>query len=239
MFVSSFRSVAVSVLAGFVSLVLLSSVQLQADNGVQDTEQEGMKFAIAIHGGAGSSPQNYSDEANEARRRSMEQALQIGTEILKNGGTALDAVERVVVYLEDDPQFNAGRGAVFNELGSHELDASIMDGSTKDVGAVAGVTRVKNPIQLARRVMTESRHVMMGGIGAENFASRLGMVMVQPNYFDTPATLQRWMQSRQRMNGQSSNEIELKIEDTGSYYGTVGCVALDTAYLLLFASPVT
>ncbi|MEM7454146.1 MAG: isoaspartyl peptidase/L-asparaginase [Planctomycetota bacterium] len=211
-------------------MVSVQPVGLRADDGmIQEQEQQEMKYAIAIHGGAGSSPENYSPEANESRRQSMERALEIGTEVLKNGGSALDAVEQVVVFLEDDPQFNAGRGAVFNEHGSHELDASIMDGATKDVGAVAGVSRVRNPIQLARRVMTESRHVMLGGVGAENFASRQGLIMVQPNYFDTPATLQRWMQSRQRMNGQSNNEIELKIEDTGSYYGTVGCVALDSA----------
>ena len=102
-----------------------------------------MKYAIAIHGGAGSSPKRFSDKANQQRRDAMEKALRIGTDILKNGGTSLDAVEKVVLFLENDPQFNAGKGAVFNSLGSHELDASIMDGSNKACGAVTGVSIVK------------------------------------------------------------------------------------------------
>jgi len=108
------------------------------------------RYAIAIHGGAGSNPKIFSDAQNDRRRTSMEKALQIGTDILKNGGTSLDAVEQVVRFLENDPQFNAGVGAVFNAAGSHELDASIMDGKNQACGAVAGVSTVENPISLAR-----------------------------------------------------------------------------------------
>lgn len=168
------------------------------------------------------------------RRRSMETALKIGTDILKSGGSSLDAVEKVVNYLEDDPQFNAGVGSVFNSAGSHELDASIMDGSNKACGAVAGVSRVKNPISSARLVMTNTKHVLLSGKGAEQFASQQGQVMVEPNYFDTPATLRAWQKIRAKVGEQSALEaesddvFELVDLDTGSYMGTVGCAALDT-----------
>ena len=117
------------------------------------------EFAIAIHGGAGRSPDDFTPEENANRRESLKAALSKGVEILKNGGTSLDAVEQVIRILEDDPQFNAGKGAVYNAAGSHELDASIMDGAELKCGAVAGVSHVKNPISLARLVMTETTGV--------------------------------------------------------------------------------
>ncbi len=206
------------------------------DSGPQPAAgQPGGKYAIAIHGGAGSAPGDFPDVANNARRASMDRALTVGNDVLKNGGSALDAVEQVVVYLENDPQFNAGVGAVFNEFGSHELDASIMDGRTRASGAVAGVSRVKNPISLARRVLTDTPHAMLGGNGAEQFASQLGMVMVDPRHFDTPSTMQHWLKSRVRnATGGSSNKIQQRFdvlpnEPSGSTVGTVGCVALDSA----------
>ena len=205
-----------------------------------------MKYAIAIHGGAGSSPDLFSDEANAARTASMRQALQIGTDILKDGGTALDAVEKVVNFLENDPQFNAGKGAVFNAEGKHELDASIMDGSDLSCGAVAGVRTVKNPISLARLVMTETRHVLLASAGAEQFAAGFEdqLEFVENTYFDTPGTLRAWERTKRRRENQvssSGQQLQIEIEDTGvgqpdgiedgdtgSYMGTVGCVALDS-----------
>lgn len=188
-----------------------------------------MKYAIAIHGGAGSSPKRFSDENNQKRHDAMKKALEIGTEILKTGGTSLDAVEKVVRFLEDDSQFNAGVGAVFNAAGSHELDASIMDGETSACGAVAGVTTAKNPISLARLVMTETRHVLLSGPGADAFAKQMKVDLVEPSHFDTPATLKKWNAMRAKVGETSWKKDTPKIYDmdTGSYMGTVGCVALD------------
>ena len=231
---------------------LFAGSALFAQQSVTAQEQPTpMKYAIAIHGGAGSSPENFSDEANQARAAAMEEALKIGTDILKNGGSALDAVEKVVNYLEDDPKFNAGKGAVFNADGKHELDASIMDGSDKSCGAVAGVRTVKNPISLARLVMTETRHVLLASDGAEKFAAGFSdrLEFVDNTYFDTPATLRAWERTRQRIERRQGSGgkqdgpavAEIRVEDTGvseldgiedgdngSYMGTVGCVALDS-----------
>ncbi len=219
-------------------LFVVSSGSCLACQDITETspveEKPKMQYAIAIHGGAGSSPTRFSKEANARRTESMRTALQIGTDILKAGGTALDATESVVLFLENDPQFNAGRGAVFNAAGSHELDASIMDGRTKACGAVAGVSRVKHPISLARLVMTDTEHVLLSGPGAEMFAASKGLIMVEPNYFDTDATLKAWQRARAKVGERSALEakgeeaLELVDLDTGSYLGTVGCVALDS-----------
>ena len=197
------------------------------DQSVQPKQQ--MEYAIAIHGGAGSNPKRFSDEANRQRRRSLEKALRIGTDILKSGGSSLEAVEKVVLFLEDDPQFNAGKGAVFNAAGGHELDASIMDGKTLECGAVAGVWTVKNPISLARMVMTDTRHIILASNGAEEFATKMKVPRVETTYFDTPATRAAWKRVRAKMgdNGMLPGPSRMLDEDTGSYHGTVGCVALD------------
>jgi beta-aspartyl-peptidase (threonine type) len=185
-------------------------------------------WAIALHGGVGGDPRRQSDEANAARVASLEQALRIGTTILSDGGTSLDAVEAVVRFLEDDPQFNAGRGAVFNSAGGHELDASIMDGRDKSCGAVGGVRRVKNPILLARRVMTETPHVFLMGEGAELFAASQNLELVEPSYFDTPAAREAWENQRRReADPNRRSTLQLQEADMGVSYGTVGCVARD------------
>lgn len=174
------------------------------------------KWAIALHGGAGGSLAKMGEEAKQLHRDSLACALEIGKKILANGGSALDAVEAVVRALEDDAHFNAGRGSVLTESGNAELDASIMDGSTKSCGAVANVTNVKNPITLARRVMTETKHVLLAGKGAEDFAATQNLPLVEQAYFI----------SGHRDPLTSSIAIR---EPTGddSHYGTVGCVALD------------
>ena len=229
-------------LIGLVATVLLlSNSQLLAQtparhNGDAPDAPAPLRYAIAIHGGAGSSPKIFTDAQNDRRRASMKQALQIGTDILKDGGSSLDAVEQVIRFLEDDSQFNAGVGAVFNAVGSHELDASIMDGENLACGAVAGVSTVKNPISLARKVMTDTPHVLLAGLGAEAFAKQLKVPLVKPEHFDTPATLKRWNQRKEKLNslrkvGQSEGSQQLELFDrvTGSYHGTVGCVALDSS----------
>ena len=214
---------------------------LLAQSTTDDREQAAEKkirYAIAIHGGAGASPKRFSDEANQRRHDSMAKALAIGTEILKKDGSSLDAVEAVIKFLENDPQFNAGQGAVYNDAGKHELDASIMDGRNGACGAVAGVTIVKNPIQLARMVMTDTRHVLLAGPGADQFARQKKVELVENNYFDTPATRRAWERrmNRKRNSKKGNEKLSWKLdgkaihqEVTGSYFGTVGCVALDSS----------
>ena len=214
---------------GLAQITSAVGAQSTGDNQARPEQAEKMEYAIAIHGGAGSSPKRFSDEANEQRRMALEKALRIGTDILKSGGSSLEAVEKVVLFLEDDPQFNAGKGAVFNAAGGHELDASIMDGKTLECGAVAGVWTVKNPISLARMVMTDTRHIILASNGAEEFATKMKVPRVEPTYFDTPATRAAWKRVRAKMgdSGMLPGPPRILDEDTGSYMGTVGCVALD------------
>jgi beta-aspartyl-peptidase (threonine type) len=158
------------------------------------------RFAIAIHGGAGTILKSSMTPEQEAQyRMKLAEAVDIGYAILEKGGTSLDAVEAVVQRLEDDSLFNAGKGSVFNSDGKVELDASIMDGNTLKAGAVAGVHHVKNPIRLARTVMEKSEHVFFIGDGAEKFAQEHGLELVDESYFFTEA---RWqsLQKQRRKN---------------------------------------
>src|SRR4029077_4685080 len=141
------------------------------------------KWAIAIHGGAGTIPKDLPEAQKQQYLHSLGEALKIGQGVLQQGGTSLDAVEKVIRFLEDDPLFNAGKGAVFNAEGKHELDASIMDGRTKACGAVASVRTVKNPISLARLVMTKTRHVLLVADGAEKFAGEMKVDRVDQQYY--------------------------------------------------------
>jgi beta-aspartyl-peptidase (threonine type) len=179
------------------------------------------RFALALHGGAGGDPAQMTAADRQAVEASLAAALQIGVGILVAGGTSLAAVERVIRHLEDDPLFNAGRGAVYNSAGGHELDASIMDGNGLACGAVAGVTTVKNPISLARLVMTKTRHVLLAGAGAEKFAEEMQVDRVEPTYFDTDKQFQSWQRAKAK--------AEKAAESNEPHKGTVGCVALDQA----------
>jgi beta-aspartyl-peptidase (threonine type) len=177
-------------------------------------------FGIAIHGGAGTLPRaEMSPEADHRYRAGLSAALDAGYALLEAGGTSLDAVTRAVVLLEDNPLFNAGRGSVFTLEGRNELDAAIMDGSNLHAGAVCGVTRIKNPVELARAVMEQSEHVMLAGAGAEEFAAARGFSFVPQSYFYTP---ERWRQL-ERIRGGDPALSALTI----SHVGTVGAVALD------------
>lgn len=181
----------------------------------------GPRFAIAIHGGAGVIDRaTTTDEARRAYEDALRRALAIGRDELARGGTALDACEKVVRCLEDDPRFNAGKGAVFNADGQHELDASIMDGRTLACGAVAAVRTIKNPVSLARLVMERTSHVMLIADGAERFADSLGTLVdrVPNSYFDTPA---------RRAALERVLEEQRKRDATAPGRGTVGCVCLD------------
>ncbi len=179
--------------------------------------------AIAIHGGAGGvAPGSIPDERRAAINEAMRQALQAGHAILADGGSSLDAVTAAVVALEEAPYFNAGKGAVFNADGRNELDAAIMDGATQNAGAVAALTRVRNPVRLARAVMEQSPHVFMIGAGAERFAREQGLEMVSPRWFRTDHAWRAFQEAKRR--DQLSMSPPLRAED---HYGTVGAVALD------------
>lgn len=177
------------------------------------------QWALAIHGGAGVLEREaMSPEKEKAYRAALDQALQAGSAVLDRGGPALDAVAAAVRVLEDDPLFNAGRGAVFTADGRNELDAAIMDGKTQKAGAVAGVTRTRHPIDLARTVMDKSPHVMLIGPGADRFSVEQGLAQVDPSWFRTE---ERWQQLQAWQKKQSA------AIDPTHLFGTVGAVALD------------
>jgi|SRR5256714_4960472 len=181
----------------------------------------GKRFALVIHGGAGTiSPEEMTPEMERDLRAGLERSLDAGHIILKNGGSSLDAVTAAVRVLEDDPLFNAGRGAIFTSAGTHEMDAAIMDGGTLKAGAVGGAMRVRNPIVLARAVMEKSPHVMLAGKGAEDFARELDLEIVDAKYFYTE---QRW-QAWQRVRAATAEPLS-----DADRHGTVGAVALDQA----------
>jgi beta-aspartyl-peptidase (threonine type) len=183
-------------------------------------DDSGGTWAIALHGGAGVIERDALGTEKAEHLAALDRALSIGVDVLKSGGTSLDACERVVRALEDDPHFNAGRGAALNERGVHELDAGIMDGHTLACGAVTGVRTVKNPITLARGVMEKTRHVLIAGDGAEEFATKLGVERVPNEYFTTPARRKMLEETLREKQGASAAA-------PASTYGTVGCVALD------------
>jgi beta-aspartyl-peptidase (threonine type) len=176
--------------------------------------------ALAIHGGAGTlAPADLTPENERAYRAGLERALRAGFALLDAGGTALDAAVTAVQVLEDEPLFNAGRGAVLAANGLHELDASVMDGRDLRAGAVTGVRHVRSPIELARLVMERSPHVMLAGTGAEEFALEQGLQPVPNSHF---ATERRRLELERMLQGQAEAGRE-------SLMGTVGAVALDAA----------
>lgn len=175
-------------------------------------------WALAIHGGAGDvGPEGLPVERERAIRAALAEILAAGARILAEGGTSLDAVEESVRLLEDSPLFNAGKGSVLNARGEHELDAAIMDGRTLAAGAVAGLTRIKNPVVLARRVMTRSPHVFLVGEGAMEFAKGQGVAFVEPEYFSTPERRRALERAKLRRHAREQRQEQ----------ETVGAVALD------------
>lgn len=184
------------------------------------------KCALAIHGGAGTIERSsLSAEGERGYRAGLKRSLHSGYEILKNGGSALDAVEAAVRALEDDTLFNAGRGAVCTSAGTHELDAAIMDGATLRAGSVTGLRRVRNPIILARLVMEKSAHVMLAGEGAETFARAMKVELVDQEYFGTKERRAALRRVQQAEEAEAAGEpFPLSDQDR---HGTVGAVALD------------
>jgi len=217
-----------------ISLFILNKGLAQESSSMSD------RYVLVIHGGAGTILKSQMTATREkAYLDALDRALQTGNDILKKGGSALDAVEATVRVMENDPLFNAGKGAVFTNEGKNELDAAIMNGQTLAAGSVAGVTTIKNPISAARAVMEKSPHVMMTGRGAEKFAGQQGLEIVDPSYFYTD---DRWnglqrakaADSLQQAKKDSllkkskafSEFFDSPLGITGKY-GTVGAVALD------------
>ena len=176
---------------------------------------------LVIHGGAGVVANDVTPEREKAVRASLQRALEAGYAKLKAGTPAMDAVTAAITVLEDDPLFNAGKGAVFNHDGKNELDAAIMDGVTLAAGSVANVHRVKNPILLARAVMEKSAHVMLVGDGAEEFARSAGIELVDPKYFYSEI---RWQQLQSELKAEREKAAK---PAQAPHHGTVGAVALD------------
>ncbi len=181
-------------------------------------------YALVIHGGAGTIlKKNMTPEKEKEYQDALNHALDIGEKILKEGGSSMDAVVETIKSMEDSPLFNAGKGAVFTNDGENRMDASIMEGSALHAGAIGGVSNVKHPIDGARAVLEKSVHVLLTGVGAEQFCAEQGMEIVEPEYFYTE---RRW---------QSLQNILAKEKETGyitevsedSKFGTVGAVALD------------
>ncbi|HBH47169.1 MAG TPA: beta-aspartyl-peptidase [Bacteroidales bacterium] len=184
---------------------------IQCSRNSTNQEQTPYNFALAIHGGAGNLDCNDLDSLEQhAYRMAINSALNAGVQVLNQGGSACDAVVEVVCYLEDNPLFNAGKGAVFTNKGTIELDASIMRGLDLNAGAVASVSNIKNPIKAALRVMDSSKHVLLAGSGASEFAQTQHLELVEQQYYFTTKSYQRYLKAR---------------EDDKQ--GTVGCVALD------------
>ncbi|MGB3808190.1 MAG: isoaspartyl peptidase/L-asparaginase [Erythrobacter sp.] len=200
-----------------VATVLFASGAGQAY--AQAPESEEPRWSIAIHGGAGTLDRNaMTPERREGYEVALQQALDAGAAILAEGGSAMDAVKAAIVPMEDNPLFNAGRGAVFTWDGVNELDASIMDGRDRSAGAVTGVTTIRNPILLADAVRTESPHVFLMGEGAEEFAATQEIETAPPEWFATDAR----REALERMKAD-----QLSALDVDHKFGTVGAVALD------------
>ncbi len=181
-------------------------------------------FGIIIHGGAGSiTPERISGEKAKAYEAKLTEARNAGYAVLEQGGKSADAIVAALTVLEDDPLFNAGKGAVLTHEGMPSLDASFMDGKTLNAGAVAGVTRIKNPVKAALLVLEQSRHVLLSGQGADAFAIAKGLEEVDPKYFITPDRLESLKRAKENEKAQGA----LPYENPDWKYGTVGAVALD------------
>lgn len=201
-------------LAAIALLCWTGCAMAQADDHSDDA-----RWSIAIHGGAGTIKRDkITPEQDKAIREALATALAAGSKVLKDGGSAIDAVTATIMVLENDPNFNAGKGAVFTWDKTNELDSSIMDGSNLSAGAVAGINGTKNPILLARAVKDHSPHVMLSGEGANQFSREQGLEQVTPDYYATPYRLQ-----------QIEDLLAKKVSaaDVDYKFGTVGAVAMD------------
>ncbi len=216
----------------FLIISISCTTQPKQEEKTTSTPTQVNDFAIVIHGGAGTIlKKNMTPEKEKEYIAKLEEAVKLGYIILKEGGTSADAVEKTIQVMEESPLFNAGKGAVFTNEETNELDASFMDGKTLNAGAVAGVKDIKSPIAAARKVMTNSNHVMLSGKGASIFAKKEGLEIVDPSYFFT----ERRFKSLQRIKDKEKTEQDHDDQKAAFYdadiknakFGTVGCVALD------------
>ncbi len=229
------RRGAVALVAMF-ALVFLSDVTVVM---AQDNKEAQLTYSIVIHGGAGGDPARWTEDYQQQRRVSLTKALKLGEKMLREGRPALDVVEQVVRSMEDDPVFNAGRGCVLNENGNHELDACIMDGRDLRCGAVAASTTAKHPITLARKVMENTRHVLLIGTGANEFGQAAGVEQADASWFRTERKIKSWEKWKAGVKDaslHSPSSLQMatsknRAKEGGDvdelYLGTVGCVALD------------
>ncbi|RFN59275.1 isoaspartyl peptidase/L-asparaginase family protein [Marixanthomonas ophiurae] len=208
------------------------NVSENSDKLTKTKQKAEPNFGIVIHGGAGIIlKKNMSDSLENAYKIKLEEAIKIGHTVLKNGGSAMEAVTKTINVMENSPLFNAGKGAVFTHEETNELDASVMDGATLNAGAVAGVTQIKNPINLALTVMNNSPHVMLSGTGAERFAEEQGFELVDPSYFYTEKRFQSLQRIKDKEKAELDHDSKVSFADDpfikDSKFGTVGCAALD------------
>ncbi len=207
----------------FLLILALAGISSATDAQTQPAP----KIMYVMHGGAGTITRgSMTAEVEKDYRETMEKALRAGHAVLARGGVSLDAVEAGIRILEDSPLFNAGKGSVFTHDGKNEMDAAIMDGHTLKAGSVAGVTIIRNPIVAARAVMDKSPHVMMSGKGAELFATKMGLEIVDPSYFWTE---RRWKSLQQELMKEQKNASppHAALRENDTHYGTVGAAALD------------
>ena len=212
----------------FAALFMVLSFNLACNSrrSVPTENPDSPQIALVVHGGAGTIRKGrMSPEQEIAYHEALERALEAGFAVLADGGKSVDAVIAAITILEDSPLFNAAKGAVFTHAGMNELDASIMDGSNLQAGAVAGVTTVKNPIKAAYAVMSQSEHVMLAGKGAEEFATEQGLEIVDPGYFADSARYQQFLNRRKA--GKRNEGASLDLGSLDQKFGTVGAVALD------------
>ncbi|MCK4661360.1 MAG: isoaspartyl peptidase/L-asparaginase [Bacteroidales bacterium] len=201
----------------FIPVIKFLNIDIGNNTNKKNENYNNNLYAIAIHGGAGNFSKNDIPDSIQVKYKTkLSEALDSGIYILKNNGTAIDAVEKTIMILENSPLFNAGKGAVFTHNGTNELDASIMDGKTLNAGAVAGVTNIKNPISAAKLVMINSEHVLLSGEGALEFAKNQNLEIVDREYFYTDKRWENLQKILKKENELSENK-----------HGTVGCVALD------------
>lgn len=212
----------------FVAIIFTLLIITSCDVDVKvETSSAGKKveFGLVIHGGAGSVERGmYTEEQESAYKEKLKEALEVGYNILSEGGTALDAVENVIHVMEESSLFNAGVGSVLTNAETVEMDAAVMDGSTLNAGTVAGIKHIKSPITLARAVMEKSKHVMMIGEGAEAFAKELGMEPVRNEYFITDKRLKQIQHVKAEERKKQTSSLDV-IPDLK--FGTVGCAVLD------------
>jgi len=221
--------------------VLVAALALTAAPALAQEQGEAPTWSFAIHGGAGVIERSSLSPAQDAAyRAALTRALEAGASVLRDGGAALDAVEAAIRIMEDDPLFNAGRGAVFTAEGRNELDAAVMDGATLNAGAVAGLTTTRHPIAVARAVMEQSPHVMLIGPGADSFAASVGLEQVDPSFFFTERRWQGLETALRALNlpiparPAGAPGAQAAIDETQASplnerkFGTVGAVALDS-----------